>query len=155
MTARDLDLQILGEETIALSEAHLAMWPWDHVLFATLPFDLEKNGPQHQVELPLSKARNRIRQSHCKETLYPMSLHARGEAGAATYPESVVMLAFIGVGRGGVSRDYLSERTPCSATFVPICFSCRPCELNAVPSLQTSRTGLREMHTSRGTHSCV
>lgn len=72
MTARELDLQILGDEAIALSQAHLATWPWGHTLFAILPFDLE-NGLQHQVELPLSKARNMIKQPHCKETLYPMS----------------------------------------------------------------------------------
>lgn len=72
MTARELDLQALGDKAIALSQAYLATWPWGHILFVTLPFDLE-NGLQHQVERPLSKSRNMIKQPHCKETLYSMS----------------------------------------------------------------------------------
>lgn len=55
VTARDLDLQILGRGTIVLAQAHLATWPWDQVLFETLPFDHEKNGPPRQVDCLFQK----------------------------------------------------------------------------------------------------
>lgn len=53
VTVRDSDLQILAEETNTLSQALRPPGLGTISLLETLPFELEKNGPPCQVELPL------------------------------------------------------------------------------------------------------